>query len=460
MYDGYELRLFGICFTDNSYIIEVDGQEVTNCIRTPVYMICTMPMVSEGRSSIKSFTSDRRLLGETYFLSLMPETDAELILSNGPHDKTNMFYGQTARKVDLGFGAMNLSAINNLNVNFSSIFPLVGEPRDRVHSLGISLEIVLSNTASPALAWKGAKLFLVRPLIASYSLLMRCEAEAFMLSVAKHYPEAWKTLLIYKNLFSDILPYTSCCGTGAETLSTCQNYFTHRPAGRCQHMIPLPVISDKGDPHFSTLAGKSYRFNGHGEYTLMKSIDSRLEVQVRLARVINVSASPDSVSSIDNATAIVAFVIHHKDQLRVQLELFPIYSDEHQLTIRQRDARSISISYGSSGIQFIVYLRPNFNFVDLYSILPSTLKKETNFQGLLGDFNGLVSPDGTIVSAKSDDDKELFYYDESWRTTGASSIFYHRLQDSHARYQDFNYRPIFVYSKSEYTLDSVSVSDC
>ncbi|CAF3332418.1 unnamed protein product [Rotaria socialis] len=86
MYDGYELRLFGICFTDNSYIIEVDGQEVTNCIRTPVYMICTMPMVSEGRSSIKSFTSDRRLLGETYFLSLMPETDAELILSNGPHD--------------------------------------------------------------------------------------------------------------------------------------------------------------------------------------------------------------------------------------------------------------------------------------------------------------------------------------------------------------------------------------
>ncbi|CAF2044495.1 unnamed protein product [Rotaria magnacalcarata] len=59
MHGGYELRLFGICFTDNSYIIEVDGQEVTNCTRTSAYMICAMPMVFEGRSSSKGFTSDR-----------------------------------------------------------------------------------------------------------------------------------------------------------------------------------------------------------------------------------------------------------------------------------------------------------------------------------------------------------------------------------------------------------------
>ncbi|CAM4794953.1 unnamed protein product [Rotaria magnacalcarata] len=66
MHGGYELRLFGICFTDNSYIIEVDGQEVTNCTR---------------------------LLGETYFLSFMSEPNVELTLSNhGQHDSKVELY--------------------------------------------------------------------------------------------------------------------------------------------------------------------------------------------------------------------------------------------------------------------------------------------------------------------------------------------------------------------------------
>ncbi|CAF3945379.1 unnamed protein product [Rotaria magnacalcarata] len=93
MHGGYELRLFGICFTDNSYIIDVDGQEVTNCTRTSAYMICAMPMVFEGRSSSKGFTSDRGLLGETYFLSFMSEPNVELILSNhGQHDSKVELY--------------------------------------------------------------------------------------------------------------------------------------------------------------------------------------------------------------------------------------------------------------------------------------------------------------------------------------------------------------------------------
>ncbi|CAF3961102.1 unnamed protein product [Rotaria sp. Silwood1] len=179
---------------------------------------------------------------------------------------------------------------------------------------------------------------------------------------------------------------------------------------------------------------------------------------------------------MDRATAIVAFVIHHEDQSRVQFELFPklrmielridgrlleftplsdpdelassslIYSDDRQLIIRQSDIHSYSISYGESGIQFLVYVRQQLDFLDLVSILSSTFKANQQFQGLLGGFQGLTHPDGTSVSvsASLNDDQALFPYGESWRTTSDSSLFYYRVQDSHAQHQDLTHRPVFL----------------
>ncbi|CAF3955554.1 unnamed protein product, partial [Rotaria sp. Silwood1] len=176
---------------------------------------------------------------------------------------------------------------------------------------------------------------------------------------------------------------------------------------------------------------------------------------------------------MNNATAIIAFVIRNEDQPRVQFELFSklrlieirvdeklleftplteqdellssslIYTDDRQLIIRQSDVNSYSISYGESGIQFIVDVRSQFDFLDLISIIPNTFKEKRKFQGILGGFEGLTYPNGTNVSANLNDDQALFSYGELWRTTNASSLFYYILQDSHAQHQDLNYRPTF-----------------
>ena len=37
-----------------------------------------------------------------------------------------------------------------------------------------------------------------------------------------------------------------------------------------------------GDPHMITLDGYRYTFNGHGEFTLLESLDKLLTVQVRM----------------------------------------------------------------------------------------------------------------------------------------------------------------------------------
>lgn len=120
-----------------------------------------------------------------------------------------------------------------------------------------------------------------------------------------------------------------------------------------------------------------------------------------------------------------------------------IYSDDRQLIFRQRDRNSFSISYSESGIQFIVYLRPQFNFLDLVStILPNTFKEETKFQDILGGFERLPYQNGTNVSANLHDDQEHFTYAESWHTTSDSSFFYYRFQDTHAQHQDLTSRSL------------------
>ncbi|CAF1461848.1 unnamed protein product [Adineta ricciae] len=603
MHGGYQFRLFGVCFPDKRYIVEVNGQPLDDCQVTSVFITCTMPMVSEGRLQIEVLRSDRQSIGHTDFLSFMPEMNGDVILFNHgdlinkprtiqdrrfdlqflknnltTHNlfrlviydystqyiaSSNEFYNLSTQRIDLPLGLLNLSSLNNLTVNFQSIFPITGVPADQVHLLDFSFELIRPNTTTTeAYTWKGAQKFITRTFIVPYAMLTSycstwvtlqsdaitrnvtsrvpscpcrvlntwadeqfgfsadpvchgrksgpwncqynkprgracyrrkslnsdggahcCYDTAGILisdirqgsgSVKAHFPDTMKALSTYQHFFTDFLPYFSCCGIATEVLATCSQYTKYRPAGSCVNLLPIPPTGGRGDPHFSTLNGKSYTFNGHGEYTLVKSSDNTFHVQVRLARLTNETTSSMSASSsMDSATAIVAFVIHNDDQPRVQFELLPalksmeihvngklieftpltseeelqssslIYADDRQLVIRQRDINSYSISYGESEIQFIAHVRPQYDFLDLSSIIPKTFKQNSVFQGILGGFTGLTYSNGTNVSASFNDDRALFDYGESWRTTNESSLFYYRLQDSHAEHQDLTYRPMF-----------------
>ncbi|CAF1153616.1 unnamed protein product [Adineta steineri] len=578
MHGGYQIRLFGICFPEPSYIVQINGQEITDCQVTTVYIACTMPIVSEGRLSIQIFTIANQLVGETSFLSILPESNADLLLNNHGdlinkprfiEDRrlelqfnqntlttnylfriiiydyssqyiahNNTFYNTLTRRVDLGLGSLNLSTLNNLTIHFQSIFPITGVPNDQAHMLDITFELIQPNITLNISQWKGTQQFIARTFIVPYTLFSsycpswsalqsdiktqnitrnvpqcpcrirttwddeqfgfnmdpvcdgrksdssNCQYQrgargcyqrksstsdggahccydngGIMIndvrrgggSIKEHYPETWKTLSTFHHFFFDFLPYFSCCGISTEVLGTCTQYMRYRPAGTCVNLIPLPPVTVNGDPHFSTLDGNSYTFNGHGEYSLLRSLDGQFEIQVRLAQLVNASGSSTSTSTTESGTVISAFVIQNEDQpqftpLSEPDELLSsslIYSDDHQLILRQRDANSYSISYGESGLQFIVYLRPQFDFLDFVSIIPSTFKDKKKFQGILGGFDGLAYANGTNVSTSLNDDQALFTYGESWRTTSDSSLFYYRFQDSHAEHQDLNYRPMF-----------------
>lgn len=58
-----------------------------------------------------------------------------------------------------------------------------------------------------------------------------------------------------------------------------------------------------GDPHFTTLDGLDYTFNGHGEYILIKDVNQTFQIQCRTDRAITANGSAS------DATIFTAFAI-------------------------------------------------------------------------------------------------------------------------------------------------------
>ena len=60
-----------------------------------------------------------------------------------------------------------------------------------------------------------------------------------------------------------------------------------------------------GDPHFTTLDGFTYTFNGIGEYVLVRSMEDDIEFQARTELVENSGATAFSAFAIRNNNTIV-----------------------------------------------------------------------------------------------------------------------------------------------------------
>ncbi|CAG0917536.1 unnamed protein product [Notodromas monacha] len=113
-------------------------------------------------------------------------------------------------------------------------------------------------------------------------------------------------------LSNDVVPFYDCCKTdesGSINSSTCAMFYEKRPANCGQGYEP-PVVGGGGlgDPHFMTLDGVSYTFNGFGEYQLIRTSDC--VVQVRLG----------TTPMISTATAVKAVAMSCGTQPSVQVE--------------------------------------------------------------------------------------------------------------------------------------------
>ena len=74
----------------------------------------------------------------------------------------------------------------------------------------------------------------------------------------------------WKHFFHDVLPFIACCKFQSDP-ETCDKYLKQRPS-RPGSNTGGQFGGTWGDPHFLTLDGTSYTFNGYGEYTYLVSL--------------------------------------------------------------------------------------------------------------------------------------------------------------------------------------------
>ncbi|XP_035660312.1 protein mesh-like [Branchiostoma floridae] len=207
---------------------------------------------------------------------------------------------------------------------------------------------------------------------------------------------------------ADVAPYFLCC----KMSNKCDKYFERRPANDgTGYVFPRPATTF-GDPHFITLDGASYTFNGHGEFVLLNANEGEFRAQVRMEQLVN-------DGSAVNATVFTALAMRQNPSETVQVQLSEVRTmdvlvdgqlmDFQELTVQEftgfvvtvEDAAEAQISF-NSGIGVTVSAQE-----DMLSIAMNLpLRLRGNTVGLLGKWNedptdDLTRPDGTVVPANS-----------------------------------------------------------
>ncbi|RDD36357.1 Mucin-like protein, partial [Trichoplax sp. H2] len=100
-------------------------------------------------------------------------------------------------------------------------------------------------------------------------------------ALIRSYPTGSSFVYVTRSLrLADEEAYKACC----KLSRLCNLYQNRRPIDTCRNYRPPRWSWMWGDPHIQTLDGKSYTFNGVGEYTLLESDNSFFTLQGRTRR--------------------------------------------------------------------------------------------------------------------------------------------------------------------------------
>lgn len=156
-----------------------------------------------------------------------------------------------------------------------------------------------------------------------------------------------------------------------------------------------------GDPHFVTLDGFRYTFNGHGEFVLLQTTDgSEFVVQGRMVSPAGNSSEPVK------ATVFSAIVAKQRNSDTVQFQLsrrgldvlingyrivFDGLNEQMFLNVTLQDLGNSMVSALFSGGISLTVQEANGLITLIQIVLPDTYKGD--LEGLLGNFNGDPSDD-------------------------------------------------------------------
>ena len=283
------------------------------------------------------------------------------------------------------------------------------------------------------------------------------------------------TISTVKHLFHDTLPYLQCCRMNT-TNEMCDKYMYYRPPRRGSN-----TMGDTGrmwgDPHFGTLDGLSYTFNGYGEYTYLAisqmssppadfHIDNQSLIfmsQIRTfplspisnatvtegfaARSYDAQAQPISVTVSHRRRDQILILRRGNELIEFEDNINTLYFPE--LTITRLDAQnekhfSFLWNIGVTiEINVIQMTSPSEQLVlNIGASVAEFYQKKT--YGLLGNYDGISNNDlrnrhGQVINSNASLEQIHKDFGVTWAIDPSKSLFYYESNQSAEYFQTKNH---------------------
>eukprot|EP00117_Sycon_ciliatum_P009054 scpid1187/ scgid4064/ Laminin subunit alpha-5; Laminin-10 subunit alpha; Laminin-11 subunit alpha; Laminin-15 subunit alpha len=253
-----------------------------------------------------------------------------------------------------------------------------------------------------------------------------------------------------------------CC----EQAFICDVFYMRRPSDTGSRYVPPRWTWVFGDPHFRSLDGKSYTFNGWGEYMCFEGDLNMEKVQVncRTGRLSNPSST---------ATVFTAFAMGVRNstgyiQQRLQIEYSNVSNPltlnvdgadmTSNVTSLMNASQSVSFghfdvshdNYSLLSVVFSTGVVVNVSVTAPYILTMSMAVPMTyydNTRGLQGYFNGNPSDDfklrnGTVLQANSSE-RALLPFGQDWQVNSSESLFMYSNGKTYLNYTHPDHVPVF-----------------
>lgn len=261
-----------------------------------------------------------------------------------------------------------------------------------------------------------------------------------------------RQLRVVAHFVGDVLPGILCCRSS----NSCGLFSTARPTSQTNTWVPPRVGGASGDPHFVTLDGKFWTFNGLGEYVLIERTDTDFVLQGRLTRAASLNANAA------NATVLSGFAVRDAGNVVSgylgELEGLILFVGGQQvpelavgtsfqspngevLIFAQADKHVVTLPSGAS-----LEVSAQVSMISLVTLLPASFKTKT--RGLLGTWNQNKNDDftprtGPVVPSTSSQET-LFAFGNGYRATSLTSLFTYPDGEDFTTYNDPTFTPTFV----------------
>ena len=248
----------------------------------------------------------------------------------------------------------------------------------------------------------------------------------------------------------DVLPWIFCC----KLLDNCDSYHKYRHSNDCSSYFPPRSGWTNGDPHFHSLDGLQYTFNGVGEFTIVSSPFYNFTFQARMEKFQNTLAS-----------VYTAFVIqtHNSSKIQLQRNVLSqtlIFIDDHSFKLTEgivlkriaigvtlritNDFSQINVQF-SNGIALRIYLYSQ----SMSFILQLVDTYKDSVSGLLGNFNGIVDddfmlPSGDFIPIESTLSQIHYQFGLHWMVTENESLFSYQTPFDYNTYSEPSFLPTFL----------------